>query len=198
MPQQSTLRNRILAQLAPGDFALLDARLQHVTCGRSEMLAAADQPVAFVHFPETGIAPVIARSPEGHRVEAGIIGREGFVHHALVLGTDRSPFDINMQLPDDAHRIARAGLLRAVERSTSLRDTLLRFADDLASASHPLGGAGLSAGTCRNALRRPSRIARRRGRPQPFSGSWPQFISECRHRVSVMSPFGFCAMCRWT
>ena len=35
-------------------------------------------------------------------------------------------------------------------------------------------------------------------RPQPFSGSWPQFISEKRHRVSRTSPAGRCVMWRCT
>ena len=91
-------------------------------------IADADQPIAFAHFLESGVASIVAISPEGQKAEAGIIGREGFVHPAVVLGSDSIPHNIQIQIPGASNRIARADLLAAVEASPTLRQTLLLFA----------------------------------------------------------------------
>ena len=129
MPQQSALSNRILSRLSAEDFARLADQLVAQDCARGMMFCDADQPIPFVHFLESGVASVVAVSPEGERVEAGIIGREGFVHPAIVLGADRIPHDVQTQLPGHSHRIAVAELLEAVEASKTLRRTLLLFAE---------------------------------------------------------------------
>ena len=60
--------------------------------------------------------------------EAGVIGREGFVYPAIVLGAKSVPLDVQVQIAGSAHRISVGDLLRATERSPTLRQSLLLFA----------------------------------------------------------------------
>ena len=124
---QSTLRNRLLSRMSADAFALLADHLQPVAFSRGYVFAEADTSIPFAHFLEDGLASIVAMSPEGQQAEAGIIGREGFVHPALVLGSDRGPHAIIGQLPGHSHRIGRAALMNAIEHSPELRRLLLLF-----------------------------------------------------------------------
>ncbi len=77
------------------------------------------------------MASVVVSSPEGQATEAGIIGREGFVIPAVVLGSDRVITTVGIQVACSAYRIDRLALLNAAVTSPSLRDALVRFAQVL-------------------------------------------------------------------
>ena len=127
MIDQSALQNRLLSRASPGDFALLAGKLEPFTCVNGFVIAEADETLRHAYFIEFGMVSIVARSPEGQIAEAGIIGREGFIHPSIVLGSDTVPFKIQIQLPGVAHRVPADDLVRAVEQSTSLRRTLLLF-----------------------------------------------------------------------
>lgn len=128
MLDQSTLSNRLLSKLSGQDFSSLAAFLEPVTFGPGEIVAKADQPLAHVYFLESGMVSIVARSPEGLRTEAGIIGREGFVHPAIALEAGQIPNDIQIQLKDDAHRVAVSDFSELIHASATLRKILLRYA----------------------------------------------------------------------
>ena len=125
---QSTCENRLLSGLSSEDFAAIADQLEPLPCPRGMIIASADEPIPFVHFLESGIASVVVVSPEGQRAEAGIIGREGFVHPALVLGTDRIPHEVQMQMVGTAHRMSAGDFTHALEVCASLRRKTLLFA----------------------------------------------------------------------
>ena len=128
MAEQSTSKNRLLSRLTLDDFALLADKLEFHECGHSTVFWEADEPMKSAFFPETGLVSVIAESSEGRVAEAGIIGREGFVHPALVLGSGLIPYKVQVQIPGSAHRILADDLVRATEESPTLLRTLLLFA----------------------------------------------------------------------
>jgi CRP-like cAMP-binding protein len=78
LTDQSALRNHLLASLPPRDFALLAGELEGRQMRRGEVLARPSEVADFVYFPEAGILSLVAVSKEGHRVEAGLLGRDGF------------------------------------------------------------------------------------------------------------------------
>ena len=128
MIEQADSQNRLLSRISPADFALLAAGLEPCACERGDIIAEANARLEMAYFFEDGLASIVAESPEGQVAEAGIIGREGFVHPSIVLGSDTVPFQIQVQLPGRAHRMAAADLTRACERSPTLRGALLLFA----------------------------------------------------------------------
>lgn len=127
-PIQADCRNRLLALMSEADFALLALHLEHREMKMRDVLVEADGLIEHVYFPESSIGSVIARSSEGLEVEVGIFGMEGCGPIPAVLGLDRSPHRVVIQVPDGAYRIDRLALIGAMNRSASLWGLLLRFA----------------------------------------------------------------------
>ena len=126
--QQSTFQNRLLSLMSAGDFALLVDHLEPVDLPLHTRLAIADQPIPYVYFLERGVASFIAETPHGLRIEAGMIGREGFTVPAMALDTNRIPHSSQMQMQGHGQRIGHADFADAFGCSTSLLKLMLRFA----------------------------------------------------------------------
>ena len=126
--QQSAVRNRLLAALPPGDFALLAHHLRPVELEFRRILFEPGRTIEAVHFPESGLVSHGAPLEDGHTVEVGVIGREGLVGLASVLGADRASTEGMVQMGGAARRIRPAELRAAFDRSAALRDVLLRYA----------------------------------------------------------------------
>lgn len=128
--QQVSVRNRLLGALRPDDFARLVPVLERVTLTSGAILIAAHRPIAHVHFVEEGIVSLVADTHEG-RIEIGLVGREGLVGTALVLGTDRTPHAAMVQVEGAALRVPAGVLGEALAGSPALRGVLGRYVQAL-------------------------------------------------------------------
>lgn len=125
--RQACIRNGLLRALAPDDFALLAPHLRAIDVRLREDLIVADRPVTRCHFPESGVASVVARH-DGTEIEVGLVGREGLIGAApVLLGDDRSPHTHFVQIDGRMLAIAAPALRDAVARSRSLQHMLLRY-----------------------------------------------------------------------
>ena len=113
------------------DFARLAPNLEKVQLAKGVVLVGSDESIEHAYFLDSGIGSIIATSPEGLEVEAGLFGRDGVAPASLLLSSDISTHRILIQVPDDAWRIAKTPFLVAVEESASLRKLLLRYAQTL-------------------------------------------------------------------
>ncbi len=92
-------------------------------------LQRANRKIGAVYFPESGIASVVAvGGGERRQAEVAVVGWEGMTGLAVLLGAQRSPCDVFMQVEGEGHCIAADDLRKALERSTSLLAILLRYA----------------------------------------------------------------------
>lgn len=124
--QQSEVRNRLLRRLSSDDFALLRPHLQLVETALREQLIAPNVQVKQLFFPESGLAS-ITTSSLGKQTEIGIIGREGLVGATpVLLGSDRTPYEVVVQSPGEMLSIDTDALSAALTQSASLRKLLLR------------------------------------------------------------------------
>ena len=144
---QSAVRNRLLALMSPDDFGLLAPHLARVILKKGFVMVEMNEPIEQVYFLDSGIASIIAISPEGMEVEAGLFGREGMGPNAVVLGADSTPNKVLLQVPDDAWRISTPLLRQALAASPTLHNLLLRFVQTqivqttytaLSNAVHPV------------------------------------------------------------
>jgi CRP-like cAMP-binding protein len=119
MVVQHQARNRLLAALSPDDYARLEPMLERVALELQATLVAANEPIRYVYFPESGIVSSIA-DLEQERVEVGVIGREGFVGVPVVLGTDQTPNTNIVQAPGEALRITSQALRAAITDRPSI------------------------------------------------------------------------------
>ena len=129
---QSDIQNGVLSRLSRDDFSALAENLQPCDLVRGEVLVQPNEVPRYVFFPEAGVVSVVAISPEGESAEAGIIGREGYAVPFVVLGTDRSPNRIEVQVAGHGHRIDTARFVDMVGQREGLRTIALRFAQALA------------------------------------------------------------------
>ena len=120
-------QNGLLAAMSRDDFALLKPKLEPLNLKTRLVLEPANKPIKHNYFIASGLASVIAIGKNGHRLEVGIIGREGMTGLPVVLGNDRSPNETFIQVEGTGSRIAADDLRRAMRKSDSLSRVLLNF-----------------------------------------------------------------------
>src|SRR5215213_652425 len=103
--QSAVVCNRLLLSLSAHNFSLLEAQLEPVPLPVRTRLIEPNTPIEHVYFLEQGIASVVAATPQGRRIEVGIIGQEGLAGIPVLLGTDRTPHECFTQMPGSALRI---------------------------------------------------------------------------------------------
>ena len=145
--EQSDCRNRLLALMPAEDFQRLVPSLEPIALGKGHVIVEADALIERVYFPESGVFSIVAASPEGHEIEAGLFGRDGLGPVSAVMGSDRSPHRVFVQVKDDAFHMPLSTLVKAMDESAPLRNLLLRFAQvmntqtaftALSNAVHPV------------------------------------------------------------
>src|SRR4051794_9096686 len=127
VPAQTSVCNRLLATLPLVDLSRLEPLLERVPLPVGTRLVEPNTPIEHVYFLEEGIASVVATTPQGRRIEAGIIGRDGLSGIPVLLGLDRTPQECFIQTAGEGLRIGADGLRRAMAASASLHQHLLRF-----------------------------------------------------------------------
>lgn len=132
---QSLVLNILLRNISAADYALLQPHLETVRLQKRSVMVTPNQPIAHIYFPESGVGSIVAVSPEGQRVEAGIFGRDGMSGLATLFGSDRSPSETFMQIEGSAQRLSTEAFREAIDKSRTLLATLLRFAQAMSVQS---------------------------------------------------------------
>ena len=86
------------------------------------------QLIEAVYFPETAVASVIAIGGENSRIEIGLLGNEGTTAIPIILGDDRSPHEVLVQVPGSGLRIDAATFRGIVDEHVGIRTVMLSFA----------------------------------------------------------------------
>jgi CRP-like cAMP-binding protein len=120
-------KNHILEALLAHDRALLEPHLQAVDLPMRFVIETANRPVTHLYFPDAGIASVVARGARDQIIEVGIIGRDGVTGCGALLGSDRSPNDVNIQVAGSGTRIETQRIREAMRQNEGLRGKLLLF-----------------------------------------------------------------------
>lgn len=125
---QFGLKNALLLALSEADFAQLARSLTPVDLPRSQELMFPGQEIEYCWFLEDGVASVVAATPNGQEAEAALVGREGFVDLAVILGMKKSPLRCFMQIPGNGYRLPSRVLAALYQTSPDARTLLNRFA----------------------------------------------------------------------
>src|SRR5512143_143277 len=120
-------QNGLLAAMSSADLASLKPKLEPLTLKLKQVLEPANKPIKHNYFITSGLGSVIAIGKNGHRLEVGIIGREGMTGLPVVLGNDRSPNETFIQVEGTGSRIAADDLRQAMQKSNHLTRVLLNF-----------------------------------------------------------------------
>jgi CRP-like cAMP-binding protein len=120
--------NRLLSLLAPKDLARLRPHLECVSLSYRQSLYHARRPIHFVYFIETGVGSLVNTMQNGDAAEVGTIGNEGMVGLPLVLGDDRAPTSVYVQVPGAGMKMDAAIFKRELARSPAMQAVMLRYA----------------------------------------------------------------------
>ncbi|GGF85140.1 Crp/Fnr family transcriptional regulator [Rhizobium wenxiniae] len=129
--RQTAVRNNLLRLMLPATFSAIVANLEPVDLPRGFELSEPHEEAEYAYFPETGIASIVARSPQGQHAEIGIFGRDGMTPAAVVLDAGSDPFSIFMQVQGDGFRISTGLLKPLLDQDAELKNLLGRYVQAL-------------------------------------------------------------------
>lgn len=127
LPSQEMVRNRLLRAMPDDDYAFIRPYLSRAALEKDKTVIEPDKPIGDIYFVETGLGSVIAKTPGGEAAEVGLFGFDGLIGMPVVLGTDRSPHKLIMQIGGDGWRMDANRLREAIQRSVALHALLLRY-----------------------------------------------------------------------
>ena len=120
-------RNRLLLALPSSDLDRLMPKLEHIRCGREQVLMDADSPLDHVFFPDIGVVSVVAVYADGSIIEMATIGREGCSAVQAVFGAKVSSVRLLSQIPGDAAKMSRATFTRAMASMPAFRSLMFAY-----------------------------------------------------------------------
>jgi CRP-like cAMP-binding protein len=119
--------NRLLGALRPELRERIAPHLELVSFRARDVLAPADEPVAFVLFIESGVCSLVASTREGQAVECAAVGTEGFVGTPAVVAGQGLPVDTVAQTSGTALRMTAEAFRRELERDEEFRNISRRY-----------------------------------------------------------------------
>ena len=119
--------NRLLGLLSPKDYKRLRPHLHRIPLEYRQSLYRANKPIEFVYFIETGVGSLVNTMRNGDAAEVGTIGNEGVVGLPVVLGDDRAPTSVYVQVPGAGLRMKAALFKKELARSASMQAVMLRY-----------------------------------------------------------------------
>jgi CRP-like cAMP-binding protein len=119
--------NRLLGLLTARDYKRLLPHLERVVLEYRKSLYRADKKIEFVYFIETGVGSLVNTMTNGRAAEVGTIGNEGVVGLPLVLGDDRAPTSVYVQVPGEGLRMKASLFNEELARSPTMQAVMLRY-----------------------------------------------------------------------
>lgn len=132
MPKQTqttrpAITNRLLAALPAGDYERLAPHLEPVPLEFQAVLHAEGEPITHAYFPGRGLVSLLAVLADGSASEVGLVGSEGVVGLAAVLGVATTPGRTMVQLRGEGVRVKASALRAEFKRGGALHDLLLKY-----------------------------------------------------------------------
>lgn len=121
-------QNRLLTLLSPEVYERIAPGLEKVAHSHRQPLFAADEPIAYLHFPLSAVGSVVIADDDGGTVEIGTVGNEGLIGVPVVLGTDRSATEAFTQVSGEYLRMGADAFRREMDRDGAFRAVMLRYA----------------------------------------------------------------------
>lgn len=120
--------NHLLRSLSKKDVDLIAPGLRRVGLAVGSSIEVPNKLVKQIYFPERGIISVVAATPGGPKIEAGLIGYEGMSGVSILLGDGRSANETYVQISVQGWALSAEHLGRATKKSASLQGCFLRYA----------------------------------------------------------------------
>ena len=113
--------NGILERLSGKTLVLIEPHLRKVKLAQGAILHEAGEAITYVYFPLSGMVSMLAVLKNGEAIEAGVIGREGYVGGYLGVRGWRPFGHAVMQMAGEAMRLNVRHFKKAYDASDELR-----------------------------------------------------------------------------
>lgn len=130
-PSPQPTENRILAALPRAEYKRIAPHLEPVELPRGQVLYQSGEPIKHVYFPKNSMISLVTQMAKGAHVEVGITGFEGMVGLSILLGVDKSPYEVMVQIPDGGWRMSVKAVKGEFKRGGVFHDMLLRYTHSL-------------------------------------------------------------------
>jgi len=126
--KSASVGNHLLAGLPAEDRNLVLAGCERVDITSGDVLQAPGEPIRFVYFPVSGMISLLIPVQGRGNLEVGLLGMEGFLGVAAVLGVPIAALQGLVQGPGVALRLRPRVFRRVLDSSVALRRTMSRYA----------------------------------------------------------------------
>ncbi|MCD0422285.1 Crp/Fnr family transcriptional regulator [Rubrivivax sp. JA1024] len=120
-------RNHLIESLPRLERRRLLAVCDAVPLGRGDVLCECGAAERHAYFPNSGFISLVVRVERHAGLEVGLVGREGMLGTALLLGQDVSPVQARVQCRGESLRVTAPALRLELAASEVLRAHLLRY-----------------------------------------------------------------------
>ena len=124
------MENLLLASLSTESRELIHSQSTQVTLPLRSVLYFASTVPTDAYFMTSGLASIVGSTSQGETVEVGIVGREGLVGAAHLLGPAVPPTECFIQLPGSALKIPYQKLQHLFRTSEEIRTRILEFVQE--------------------------------------------------------------------
>jgi len=128
-PFSRTLRqNRLLASLPLADYMRLLPDLEYVILNPGEVLFRPDESEKYLYFLVSGMVAKVEMLADGRTVASVLVGSDGVIGTALILGGRSTHSETVVLLPGEAFRLRADALNRALDSISGFRVALFKYA----------------------------------------------------------------------
>ncbi|TVP54171.1 MAG: Crp/Fnr family transcriptional regulator [Halomonadaceae bacterium] len=125
------LQNRLLNALSKDAQQRLFPKLKRVELSRGDIVYESGQIIDYVYFPVDAIFALIYIMINGASAEIAIVGKEGLVGVAVIMGSESTPNQFIVQSRGHAYRLPAQELKKEFSNHAEMRILTLRFAQAL-------------------------------------------------------------------
>lgn len=127
----SPRQNHLLAALPAADYQRIASQMELVPLALGEPLYEPEKPLRWAHFPVSGVVSRLYVTSDGESTEIAVIGRDGVVGVAILLGARMTSDRAVVQVAGHAYRVAADALLDEFGRGGELHARTLRYVQAL-------------------------------------------------------------------
>jgi CRP-like cAMP-binding protein len=127
----SPLGNHLLAALPTADLARLSAEMEFVALELGATLYGSGSQLRHIYFPVSGVVSLLIVTEDGGSAEIAVIGNDGCVGIALLLGGETTLDRAVVQIAGHAYRLPAEAVLREFRRGGPGQLLLLRYVQAL-------------------------------------------------------------------
>lgn len=125
------LQNRLLAALSEDARKRIFPKLKLIEMSLGDVIYESDQSIKYVYFPVDCIISLLYVLVDGSSAEISLVGKEGMVGVAVIMGGESTPNRCIVQSHGSAYRMPAADLKHEFNQHSEIRIITLRFTQAL-------------------------------------------------------------------